>query len=808
MISWLLCATVAATALPEHVGPLLDPIGGQHITGDARDVLPTARTVSEMADMWFANLVNMQNGGSGIALFDPVYLSSEGRAWSQQHFLLNDLDITDPAHPGSALIDWPNRDWDVLTYRSLYTDQPGFTWTVTPPSPDDDVTSVRAWASAGADVGGGLWLPSGVFDREPAYAYGAPTARRALHTRREAGVQARLATDDVALRVGAEVILHTHRYPTLLDASGCMQADPAQRASVWALLQRQAGTLPVELLVAWQARDRVYEGSALRWPQPLTHTAADQAAVAQFATHVDLSDGGSLQLRVGGGVRVETQAPHSPLPMVVDAVDSWLYLARPQRAQTLQRARLDAVIDWHLAQVLTGGTVQLRSNVQALRAVPVFNDASLREGGRISGAPWSQTAYAQGGAGQTLLTAHRLSGQWQHAFADWHVDATAALDEAAMLFTRATAVNFVSPAVGFAARWTLPAGTLFALVRREPEALTAQAARFVDTAEPSGIISRWQDDNGDGLPQADEQGATLGRTGGAYHAVAAGLRRPVANQFAIGYQSPQFGPFLAVVSGVGRQLTDRFTVQRAGPTPLTRSDFHDPGGDGRGEIAVAGGGQNLPVVRADANTLTQPTFLLTNDLQSTYYLGVELNLVSTRQSHWFLNIGGAAYLSPGNAPFGNGPDRNDPGVVSESSAGLNDSLNAWGRYDHDRSFALKLLAGGMPCANLTLSLAGRYRDGQPFTRLVVDAATPQGPTVLMATERGSARYTFHMNWDVHVRYDIATAPLSGAVVLDIFNVFGSAVELLEDPRTGPSFRRSVEVVPGRAGMLTLELMYD
>ena len=41
-----------------------------------------------------------------------------------------------------------------------------------------------------------------------------------------------------------------------------------------------------------------------------------------------------------------------------------------------------------------------------------------------------------------------------------------------------------------------------------------------------------------------------------------------------------------------------------------------------------------------------------------------------------------------------------------------------------RAFTLKLLAGIMPLPGLTLSTAARYRDGQPFTRLLAATQLP------------------------------------------------------------------------------------
>ena len=62
-----------------------------------------------------------------------------------------------------------------------------------------------------------------------------------------------------------------------------------------------------------------------------------------------------------------------------------------------------------------------------------------------------------------------------------------------------------------------------------------------------------------------------------------------------------------------------------------------------------------------------------------------------------------------------------------------------------------------------------------------------------------------MTWDLRVRYELPASWLRGAVVLDVLNFWGSGTELLEDPSTGAQFRRSVEAVPARSLLGTLEI---
>ncbi|HET6346568.1 MAG TPA: hypothetical protein VFH51_16670, partial [Myxococcota bacterium] len=94
--------------------------------------------------------------------------------------------------------------------------------------------------------------------------------------------------------------------------------------------------------------------------------------------------------------------------------------------------------------------------------------------------------------------------------------------------------------------------------------------------------------------------------------------------------------------------------------------------------------------------------------------------------------------------------------------------------------------------------------------IVVDPSLPQGPTPLMAIRRGRARHTFHMTWDARLRWALPWRDsVHSVLALDVFNLWGSATELLEDPRTAPApYRRSVEAVPARAVLVSLELAYQ
>ena len=200
--------------------------------------------------------------------------------------------------------------------------------------------------------------------------------------------------------------------------------------------------------------------------------------------------------------------------------------------------------------------------------------------------------------------------------------------------------------------------------------------------------------------------------------------------------------------------------------------------------------------------------MLVNDADRSRYLGTEIQLHTEATPHWFFNLSASGYWVNSNAPFGSFADRNDPGAIDEITADPNARVNARGRADNDRAYGATLLVGGELARDLWLSTATRYLDGQPFARIDMVEALPQGPAAIMATQRGTPgpRHTFHMTTDIRLSYLWrGNGRHTLSLMLDVFNLLGSGTEIVEDPRAGgETFRRALEMIPGRALLLTAE----
>ena len=779
---WLQVAASSAGSA-KSVGERVD---GWAIDGAMLDKLPHGRHLVAQLDLLLAPVVSLQPTVGGLEMFDNPRVSLHGWPAAQLRWRLDGLDVTDVLRPGQPLFEAPFATWSKVQLASLWRTGPAVDTSLAAPRCSRRVPQGRARFVWGNPAGDDFALPTGWFDRDPAYAYGAPRARRALQRAYVVDGSGCLPLGRGDTRLDVEVVRQAHRYITLVPL------EDAQRQTL--LLQtRLRAALFWDLLVGWQRQARSFDGAWARLPQALTAATQSQAAILQLATSGQPQPELRLRAAMGLTMRQDWQRPHALTAIDVPVQDQWQWLLRPPlfadsrsvQAHFTATATHRGTAALHL-QTHHGAWQQLPHLVENRRTESVEG----RLARSIEYAPPTTTA-----AGR-----HHLRGdlvftpRWKAG----HLDTYVGLDTTVLHFgggARARTLGFASPAAGVAGAWPLGGerGEVFALLRHEPYQLQAPVAHFLDGDGLHGVVKR----SGDGL--------VMGRTGALYHDRAADLRRPISNMFALGYNSAKKGPWQLRLQAIGRSLWNRFDVRLASNDGQTQRIVYDPGGDGRGETPLPGGGQALQVVARDPTVAANERFVLGNDAHRATYWGFEFELNAAPETWWFVAIGGAAYASGGGAPPGSFADRNDPGALDESSAEPNAAVHRLGRYDHDRAFALKIRAGAELWSGLHASVAARYRDGQPFTRTLLVPDLPQGPIVVAAVDRGELRHTFAMTWNVRLSYLIKTLPLVWRLSCDITNIFGSATEIVEDARTGPSFRRALEAVPGRAVLIGLEL---
>lgn len=102
---------------------------------------------------------------------------------------------------------------------------------------------------------------------------------------------------------------------------------------------------------------------------------------------------------------------------------------------------------------------------------------------------------------------------------------------------------------------------------------------------------------------------------------------------------------------------------------------------------------------------------------------------------WFVSFSWQSYLMAGLSTLGNGPLHNNIGVLAESSANPNtykvERESNWpyqgnSRLNQDKSFILRLQVTYNPCKYFSVSLNGKFKDGQPFSNFIAQTYTQDG----------------------------------------------------------------------------------
>lgn len=99
---------------------------------------------------------------------------------------------------------------------------------------------------------------------------------------------------------------------------------------------------------------------------------------------------------------------------------------------------------------------------------------------------------------------------------------------------------------------------------------------------------------------------------------------------------------------------------------------------------------------------------------------------------WFVSLSWQSYLMAGLSTLGNGPLHNNIGVLSESSANPNtrkvEREGNWGyqgnsRLNQDKSFIARIQVTYNACKYFSVSLNGKFKDGQPFSNFLAATRT-------------------------------------------------------------------------------------
>jgi hypothetical protein len=815
LVAFLLAPGVPSPAAdePRPVAPTPSPSPSDQTTL-ARD-LPSSRNVWSFLETAEPMAVVDRIDGAGLYLGTPGRFSIRGASWTQNVFLLDGVDLTDPRNGGTPLflpdIDMLEAVETTSELAPVEDAAPGVTMGLVPREP------APSWS--GTVRGDGLG--SGLQSDDPA---GSPPAiaRFGWLADGSAVASGPLAGERLRLLVAGHVA-RVRRFerddPSALDgriASGAgeLTYDASDREQL-------------RLLVAAQSVQRPFAARARFFGAPVPERAHAFGSVLRWSR---LGEGASAS--AFGGFWTDALEPETdgreaarPVERLTDGPVPDLVFPSRSRGST-----------WTL-----GGTFSPRpSPLGGLSHAPRFGVAvrrawtSERPGPEtpipetIDGLPARVWDYAWAGPDSRR---HLLDlAAWGAERLTW---GDRLLVEAGLRFERTTgAAEGASQGVS----WTALLPRVSARLRLTDTGrltllggwgeyrhrLLLDALAFGDPNAPQGSVYRWTDANGDGRYEPGERGDLVARVGpgapdGTLAAIDPLLRAPRTRELVAGIEASLGGGVVASFRAFDRRETNLVEPVNVG-VPASGYDVRylpDPGGD----LVGSEDDQLLPVFDRRPETFGLDRYLLTNPADDTgLFQGVELRVEKAVGRRVALLAGATAYRTEiRGASRGFGVTENDQGILGE----LYDDPNAYtyskGRGYFDRAFTIKLAATWRAPGDWRLGLDARYQDGQPFGRFVVVEGLAQGSELIPATSRGQSfgraattdpegrplnadghRFSYTLTLDVRVEKGFTFGPRRLALVVEAFNLLGMRNEVEEDVVWGPGFRDPTAVQPPRA----------
>jgi len=307
-----------------------------------------------------------------------------------------------------------------------------------------------------------------------------------------------------------------------------------------------------------------------------------------------------------------------------------------------------------------------------------------------------------------------------------------------------------------------------------PYEMRASAADFLEDQRPGAEIYFWADGNSDGRFQEDEKGAAIGLSGGSSHLLGQDLK-------------PSRRELLLLLATT--RISRHFTLNIKGLYKKIRRPLWVNFADSYGHYEQVAG--------QDYYFFDRPftAFELDNAAfgKDPFYAQLLIQLQGQKVGRWYFSFSFMAHMGMGYTAFGNGPDANDIGVISESQAFPNSWINGFGRVDGDRAFVSKIFFGYYLSPRLFLSGTVKYRDGDPFA--FINAFQRQGQWIITYQtikaedehgKKGGPREDCIWDFNFKLSYDISLFGKKGRLELSLFNLLDFGGELSENVFSGGS----------------------
>ncbi|MFR9500308.1 MAG: hypothetical protein SNH18_07690 [Rikenellaceae bacterium] len=187
--------------------------------------------------------------------------------------------------------------------------------------------------------------------------------------------------------------------------------------------------------------------------------------------------------------------------------------------------------------------------------------------------------------------------------------------------------------------------------------------------------------------------------------------------------------------------------------------------------------------------LTDSPFCFSSNIQYSY-----------TSPKFFFSFAWQSYMQSGLSTLGNGPLHNNLGVLSESSANPNTSINggnvgsdfmAVGRLDQERAYVMRMFASYNVSQKLSFAINFKFKDGQPFSYFDAvsssDSAGNRQVALYPSTTRGintfdgdfGTREDAFFNLDLRATYRMKLGRNHCEMQLALYNLYDFGTELTE-----------------------------
>ncbi len=312
---------------------------------------------------------------------------------------------------------------------------------------------------------------------------------------------------------------------------------------------------------------------------------------------------------------------------------------------------------------------------------------------------------------------------------------------------------------------------------------------------PGRRVYSWNDANHDLMYQPGEEGILLRREGPLYGGIDPNIRRPYTDEITASLTNDLGRGWFLMTAAFQKETRDLVAVVNTGVpdsayTPVAIRD------DGDDRIPGTPDDLTFTVYNQDPATLGQDAYQLTNaGSRVSRYQGFDLTLLKKAGPDFLFYLAltathAVAVTNPGNTEW-----ENDDGVLGTLYENPNAAINAKGRPRFDRAYTARIGTSFRGPFGTRIGAVAKYYDGQPFARKIVVEGLNQGLFYIQAHPRGVSRFEYNMTVDLRLEKTLTWKKGTLRLFLDGFNILNRNLSTAQNEWTGPDYplRNATEI---------------